>query len=48
MNPREQRIESLQRFQREQKFKLPQSEKLGYRQLDKDFGVKHTHTHPDI
>jgi hypothetical protein len=45
MNPRKQHIESLQRFQSEQKCKLPQSEKLGYWQLDKDFGVKHTHIH---
>jgi hypothetical protein len=45
INPRKHHIESLQRFQREQKFKLPQSEKLGHWQLDKDFGVKHTHTH---
>jgi hypothetical protein len=48
INPRKQHIESLQRFQREQKFKLPQSKKLGYWQLDKDFGVKRTHTHTHI
>ncbi len=50
INPRKQHIEREQRFQREQRLKLPQSEKLGYWQLDKDFGVKHRHTdtHTDI